>query len=70
MANVPNRAKGRLVKDKLEKQIPAVATAVGKVPIFVVLNTTRGMGYSKDTAMQDLLYGSLQVSPCLTSQEK
>ena len=69
MANVPNRAKGRLVKDKLKTQIPAVAAAAGKVPIFVVLNTTRGMDID-DKDMQDLLYGSLQLSPVFDESRK
>jgi hypothetical protein len=69
MANVPNRAKGRLVNDKLKKQIPAVVEAVGEVPIFVVLNTTRGRDID-DSDIQDLLYGSLQLSPVFDGSRK
>lgn len=69
MANVTNRAKVRLVQDKLKKQIPAVAAAAGKVPIFVVLNTTRGMDID-DSDIQDLLYGTLQLSPVFDESRK
>jgi hypothetical protein len=69
MANVPNRAKVRLVQDKLKKQIPAVAAAAGKAPIFVVLNTTRGRDID-DSDIQDLLYGSLQLSPVFGESRK
>jgi hypothetical protein len=69
MADVPNRAKERLIQDKLKKQIPAVAEAAGNVPIFVVLNTTRGMDID-DIDIQNLLYGTLQLSPVFDESRK
>jgi hypothetical protein len=43
-------------------QIPPIAEAADNSPIFVVLNTTRGMDID-DMDIQDLLYGTLQLSP-------
>jgi hypothetical protein len=63
-----NRAKERVIKDKLKNQIPAVADAASNLPIFLALNTTRGMDID-DIDIQNLVYGTLQLSPVRDNPE-
>jgi hypothetical protein len=62
MADVPNRSRVRVIQDKLKKQIPAVVAAANNVPIFLALNTTRGMDID-DLDIKNLVYGTLQFTP-------